>query len=389
MTKAEARPSSSELRVLHSALCILSSILLAVFAGCNSFPVGFGQLDRTPESVTLTLGPDSLAGFYKYAALGSSDVMYLGQDSEYVSRLAIKFALPDSALGSVTTIELTLHPADSIPMGFVCYPCSSNWDANAASWRMADSSVQWFNPGGDYRKIQLGAGTLEGDSLVISLDRTHLETLVRECYGVIIIPADTGFAAVYSGYSQATSPRIRLTYADGGKVTLNSSDDAHLIHFDTLRLGLGTRQRPRIGSGFAFRTYLDFALVDSIPEAATITKAELSFLPQSEYRRADTLQLGVHRLTESFELKGRNARFETNPVSVLDYVVSADTDSVARIDIRSLVQFWTAHPDSDFGLILTAEPDWQRPFRLLVPHSGPNAPRLNLLYVMPPKDRFE
>jgi hypothetical protein len=58
------------------------------------------------------------------------------------------------------------------------------------------------------------------------------------------------------------------------------------------------------------------------------------------------------------------------------------------IDIHRLVQYWTANPDSNFGLYITAEPEWTRIFRLRVPGSGADAPRLDILYALPPAGRF-
>ena len=51
-------------------------------------------------------------------------------------------------------------------------------------------------------------------------------------------------------------------------------------------------------------------------------------------------------------------------------------------------QFWTANPDSNLGLYIIAEPEYARMFRLRVPTSGPDAPRLEVFYNLPPEDRF-
>ncbi len=354
--------------------------LVLVFLACNTLPVGFDQLERIPEADSLVLAPDTLAGYAKYVPLAPADIMYLGQDHAYESRVIIDFPIPDSALETVTSVQLVLHPADSARMGFVCRPCSVDWNSNAVTWKMADSVTHWFSPGGDYYHIDLGTGTLEGESLVVELDLDHLETLVRESHGVIIFPEDTGFCAIHSGYSQATAPRIRLNFPDDVTKTYNAVEDAHLV--DTLELS--SSYLLAVGSGVAFRTYLRFML-DSVPRQATIVRAELTFLPDVQYHRADTLKLGVRRLSESYS---RYARFADRTSARLDYVVSPDTDSVASLDIGSLVQFWTANPDSNFGLLLTAEPEWSLMFRLRIPRTGPNAPKLNLLYVMPPEDRF-
>jgi len=71
-------------------------------------------------------------------------------------------------------------------------------------------------------------------------------------------------------------------------------------------------------------------------------------------------------------------------------VVPADTDTAVTIDIRSLVQLWTSRSDTipNYGLLITSSPEWSKLFRLRIPRSGPNAPRLDIQYVLPPEDRF-
>ncbi len=357
--------------------------LVMLFLGCNTLPVGYDQLQRIPADSSLTLGPDTLASYAKYIPLGAADIMSLGQDSAYESRIIINFTLADSSLDSVKSAKLILHPADSTPMSFVCRPCSVAWNSNAVSWKMADSVTHWLNPGGDYWHIDLGSGTFEGESLVIDLNLDYLDTLVRNSHGIILFPSDTGFVAVHSRYSQTTAPRICLTYPDDVKKICNAVEDAHLVDTNNIHLN---PQYLEVGSGVAFRTYLRFPL-DSVPEEATIARAEISFLPHVEYRRNDTLSLGVHRLFEPFS---RYARFEDEPCAHLNYIISPDADSVATLDIRKLVQFWTANPpDSNFGLLLTAYPEWSEMFRIKIPRAGPNALKLKLLYIMPPEDRIQ
>jgi len=360
--------------------------LVLVFVGCNEFPVGSDQLDRIPYADSVTLLPDTIAGYSKYVALGAADQMYLGEDAEYRARVLVRFPLPDTAFDSAQSMQLVLQRADSVPMSFVVRPCSTNWKIDAASWLLADSVTHWLTPGGDYWDIDLGSGTFAEDSLVIDLDLAKLDeqslAAVRQ-NGVLIFPGDTGFAAIQSGYSEAVAPRLRIDYPDDVQLVYNSVDDAHLV--DTFELGRGAGFR--IGSGMAFRTYLRFSF-DSIPAAATIAEADLVFVPEVEYRRSDTLVIGVRRLLEPLSGSGRYARFGALPEAMLSYIVDPDSDSTAILDLRELVQFWTANPDSNFGLLLVAEPEYSLMFRLGVDRVGPAAPKLKLLYVMPPEDRF-
>jgi hypothetical protein len=258
---------------------------------------------------------------------------------------------------------------------------------------MADSFNHWLTPGGDFLPDTLATGTMAGDSAMFNFRYVEFDSARRATIrnrGIGIFPQDTGIAAIYSGASTTTAPRLRVTYTNSGKQTqrvINDIADASLI--DTV----ATHSQPLdllVGSGVAFRTWLSFDL-DSIPAEATIARADLKFKPETKYRRTETIVLGASRLTESFVLKGANARYEDLPSSYATYVAPADSDTVVTLDIRSLVQLWTSRSDTlhNYGLLVTASPEWSELFRLRIPRTGPNAPKLEIQYVLPPEDRFQ
>jgi hypothetical protein len=371
----------------------LSFVLFA----CNTLPVGYDQLrGRVTGTADTTLLPDSPSSYARYVPLGGSSVLYLGRDTGYVSRLVLRFSVLDTmSLDSITSFQLVLHQLDTLAtMGLICRPCSSEWTESGVSWQMADSFDHWLTPGGDYlMNDTLATGTMAGDSAMFDFRYVGFDSARQAAIrnnGIGIFPQDTGIVAIYAGTSSntATAPRLRVTYTVKGKQTtrvINDAADASLINTDTTNL----QRDLRVGSGVAFRTWLYFN-IDSIPSEATIARADLKFKPETKYRRTDTVTLGASRLTESFTEKGANARYESLPSSFARYVVPADSDSAVTIDIRSLVQLWTSRSDTlhNYGLLLTSSPEWSQLFRLRIPRSGPNAPRLDIQYVLPPEDRF-
>jgi len=382
-------------RVLPLGFWPLASALFLFSVSCNTLPVGYDQLrDRVTGSADATLLPDSASGYSRYVPLGGSSVLYLGRDTAYQSRLILRFSIPDTmSLDSITSFRLVLHQPDTLAtMSFICRPCSTEWVENGVSWQMSDSFNHWLSPGGDFLFDTVAIGTMAGDSVIVDFRYVGLDSArrraIRDC-GIIVFPEDTGIVSVYSGVSSATAPRLRVTYTNNGKETqrvINDIADASLI--DTI----ATHSHPfdlQVGSGVAFRTWLSFA-IDSIPAEATIARADLKFRPETKYHRADTIILGVHRLTDSYMEKGANARFEATPFGSASYAVPADSDTVLTVDIRSLVQLWTSRSDTapNYGLLVNAAPEWSALFRLRVPRSGPNAPRLEIQYVLPPEDRF-
>ncbi len=391
-----SRPRHKDTRIRAPLpLCLGALVAILVFSSCNTLPVGYDQLrDRVTGAADTTLVPDSASSYARYVPLGGSSMLYLGKDTGYVSRLVLRFSVLDTmSLDSITSFQLVLHQPDTLrTMGFICRPCSSQWTESGVSWQMADSFSHWLTPGGDFLPDTIANGSMKGDSAMfdfryVGLDSTHRAT-IRNC-GIGIFPQDTGIVAIYSGSTSATAPRLRVTYTNKGKQTprvINDVADASLI--DTV----ATRSQPLdllVGSGVAFRTWLSFS-IDSIPPEATIARADLRFKPETRYRRTDTITIGASRLKESYIEKGANARYESLPSSYTTYAVPADSDSVITIDIRSLVQLWTSRSDTipNYGLLITSSPEWAKLFRLRIPRSGPNAPRLDIQYVLPPEDRF-
>ena len=395
---------------MHALACAVFCALSLLPLACNTLPVGYDQLrDRVTGTADTTLVPDSAAGYARYVPLGGASLLYLGQDTFYESRIIIRFSIPDTmSLDSITSFQLVLHQPDTLAtMSFFCRPCSSEWVENGVSWQMSDSINHWLHPGGDFLNETVATGTMAGDSITVDFSYAGLDSArrraIRDC-GIIVFPQDTGIVAIHSGVSTATAPRLRVTYTNSGKETqrvINDIADASLT--DTV----ATNSNPfdlQVGSGVAFRTWLTFT-IDSIPTEATIARADLKFRPETRYRSSDTIVVGASRLAESFIQKGANARYEDLPSGYATYVVPEDGDTFVTIDIRSLVQhwvnypetLWTNHPPPDsapsdtlrnHGLLITASPEWAALFRLRVPRSGPNAPRLEIQYVLPPEDRF-
>ena len=402
----------SILRILTFGFWLLASAALLLSSACNTLPVGYDQLrDRVTGAADTMLLPDSASSYARYVPLGGSGILYLGRDTSYLSRLVLRFSILDTMnLDSITSFQLVLHQRDTLAtMSFICRPCSSEWTESGVSWQMADSLNHWLTPGGDFLADTLATGTMTGDSAMVNFRYVGLDSARRTTirnYGIGIFPQDTGIVAIYSGASTATAPRLRVTYTNNGKETqrvISDVADASLI--DTV----ATLSQPLdllVGSGVAFRTWLFFN-IDSIPAEATIARADLKFKPETKYHRTETIVLGASRLTESYILKGANARYEALPSSYATYVLPGDSDNVVTIDIRSIVQLWanypetlwTNHPPPDTsrppdtlrnnGLIITASPEWSELFRLRIPRSGPNAPKLEIQYVLPPEDRFK
>ncbi|MEO0073770.1 MAG: hypothetical protein ABIK43_03830 [candidate division WOR-3 bacterium] len=361
----------------------LALALLLTLVACNRNPLGADHVEQPPVRA-LELVPDSITAYSRYVPLGVADQLLLCHDQEYQSRVLLKFAIKDSALDSISSADLILHAGPGNKLLFACRPCSTPWRADAATWRMADDENQWNLPGGDYWNIELCRDTIGPESTVVALNLQYIDTLVRHSYGLILIPLDTGFCGIKSTGSSATAPRLQLTFSNGRRRAYSVAEDCHIM--DTLAV----RAYPHelyVGSGLAFRTWMRFSL-DSIPLEATIVRADLVFKPTLLYRRQETLHFGCHRLTEPYRPREKNAAYRIAADARSIFLAGDVPDTLVRLDIRSLIQYWNTNPDSNFGLLVMAEPEYAFPWRVKLPRAGRSAPRLLVEYVLPPKDRL-
>lgn len=376
----------------NPALPALLTLLALLVVGCNTLPLGYNEIkDRVPADSAFTLAADSAARYIRYAPLGTAARLFFGADSFYRSRLLLRWVISETlSLDSIASVELVLYPLDSTPVSFVCRPCSTSWNESGISWLMADSFNFWVNPGGDWLNIDIGAGTTSRESTVITLSYRNLTAEQRAAIrenGIILLPQNNGrFCRIASRTTSGKSPRFVVRYSNN-RTAASLSAIASAVIADTVRTDTAARTGLLIGSGVPMRTFLIFDL-DSIPAAATITRADLELHPRTLYRHSDTMTLAVHRLLDPFSGRGPNARFVETPARTVYYSPPSGSDSTVSFDLRTLVQFWTTWPDSNRGLLLKASPEWAEFFLLRLNAAGPLAPRLHIQYVLPPKDRF-
>jgi hypothetical protein len=200
---------------------------------------------------------------------------------------------------------------------------------------------------------------------------------------LVPLPTDSGrLTMLYSRTSTTLQPT--LTYLYGKKSRSFSATQSTYI-VDTLGLNLQAG-RLWLGSGYIFRTYLKFSL-DSLSSESTSTviTGALTIHPETTFSERETLQVGVHRLTSNYEPAEQNAPYDKTASANQIFVTHQDT--IVDLDIRSLVQFWALKPDSNFGLLLTLEPQNYDVSRIELKR-GAYLPRLRVGYVRPPDGRF-
>jgi hypothetical protein len=361
-----------------SLICVLFAL---VILSCDHSPVGSDQLDRAlAEPASHEFYPPASACYSKYVPNGANSSLILGKNSEYESRALLMFPLIDSALESVTEARLVLYTKRQANINFNVHIVLENWKENAVTWERTDSASYWFCdsfcPGANFSETSIGISQIAEESTVVILN--HIDSLVRNGHGIILIPQDTGFGFFYS-VETSKDPKIIFKYPEK-ELSFTCSGDASIINTVDLHL---ERNDLWVGAGYAFHTYLKFN-TDTIPDEATITNAELTLHPDTAFLLPDTVEIGVHRLFEPYQ-ELVSPKFNPNISGKARFT---NSDTVIRIDLRSLVQFWSLNRDSNFGFVITAHPDYYDIFRIELKRDFALRPLVKVGYILPPKGRF-
>jgi len=353
--------------------------------GCNHSPLGFDQLDRNLQDPQFPTTPFVAGDCYgKFLTNGPGDNLYLGRDGAYESRVLLRFALQDSALDSVTAVSMVLYPHTLHPVSFSIRPTTTEWDDYQVTWHDAQTGIPWFTPGGDVDSTLLARSVVTADSTVIELDQARLRTMVNRTYGIILLP-DTApaeslnFCNLYSMSTSSKKPKVVIQYGTKTR-TYEATQNTFIV--DTSAL---TRRISDLwaGAGYVFRSYLKFN-VDSVESTATVVTAELRLRVDTVFSLHDTVTLGVHRLLADYTLGEKDAPFDGTVLSSRSFILG--TDSLVNLDMRSLVQFWAQKPDSNFGLLVTMNPENTDISRIQFSRSI--LPTLRVGCVNPPEGRF-
>ncbi|MEO0072153.1 MAG: hypothetical protein ABIK10_01755 [candidate division WOR-3 bacterium] len=369
-------------------LALLAFIIIFTVA-CEHNSVGYEELERpigNPQYLELGTTSTGRWSYRKFIPLGTSSMLILGKNAQYESRVLLSFNLPDTtiALDSLLSAKLILYTRQAGAVQFSIYPTrpSSPWREAFVTWTRMDENVPWDSAGGDFYPQALAQGiSITPDSTVINLNLNLLDTLFNHASGVILIPENfsDSFAVAYAKEFGSKGAKLVLQFPRTTK-TYPVKEDAHII----TTADLPGVQDYWLGSGVVYRTLFKFNLASLPQEPLTITFAELYLSIQDEFSIFDTLKIVAKRVTDSMPFS-ELTRFSSTVSASKSYIVSQDSTLV--IDLRNLVQFWVTNPDSNFGIVLTTEPENFGLVRLKINPQPPSV-RLKIGYITAPPGRF-
>jgi len=321
--------------------------LFLIFVACNELPIGEEQLNLREDFTAqfVEFSPYVTLTKYKNITLGASNNLILGKNSDYESRILLKFNLPDSLDQGFDEIKLILHRNNNLEnstVKFSIHLLTNSFEETQATWVKRTSEEVWSTNGGDFEPDSIRLGEINSDSLVVWFNYNELE-MIKSSEGLIIIPEDTGFVGLYSKEG-SIAPKFYLI-KNGVVTSISVQHDCHIL------TGFEPAQHESwIGSGMAFRNYVKFNFDTCLTNKKAVY-AELTIRPASHFGMRDTIEIGIKELLEPLE----EYSTPTGPFIALDEF--AVTDTLFNIDIVKHVQRIIDNPDSNFGFFIILSPE--------------------------------
>lgn len=355
-------------------------IFLLIYFACEINEVGKeGIKERVGKDTLISLNAVQFDRFGKFYPCGGSQGLFLGKNDFYECRILLNFSL-DTSFKNSEKVKLILYPKYFSSLEFKVYPLILEWNENEVTWKLASSNVRWVNYGGDYYELLLGERETKGDSTVIELNPQYFDTLFQTNCGLILIPQ--GRTEKFISFHSRTDIKPPKIYLEkNGKDTIfYPIANAYIV--DTLFEI--SENYPIIGSGYPFFTYLKFDL-NNISKEATIITAHLFLYPETSgsYFPLDTNEIAILKLTQDYSINKENTSYE-----IFKRTLFLKGDSVIKIDVKNLINFWREKPDSNFGLFISLYPLASYPRFLLLKNQNEKAPRIKIFYFLKPKERL-
>lgn len=352
--------------------CIL---FLALVLGCNELPIGESEFDHRgnfdAQEVALKRF-NSLTECDVNTFLGSSSNLVLGRNSDFESRVLLKFNFSDTTYEGLDEIKMILKRNSRFhkdTLAFCVYLLKGEFEEYKANWYQRQEGEGWQEPGGDYESDSLRHVTITGDSIVITFNYIEL-AMIQDAPGMILVPEDEGF--VYFNSRQSGSAPQFILKKNENLTSVSALADCHIL----------TGPAPFyaedwIGSGIPCRNYVKFNF-DTILIDKRAIYAELNFRPEYRFVKRDTIEIGVRELLEPID----DFNTATGPLIALEKI--AVNDTVFSIDIVQHIQRIIEAPDSNFGFFITMSPENYDITRFKIIR---NSHTLRVGYIMPPHER--
>lgn len=350
-------------------------IFVAFILFCNNLPIGEGELDLRgnfdSHEVTLVRF-NSLTESDIHTFLGGSSNLVLGRNTDFESRVLLKFNFSDTTYEGLDEIKMILKRNDKFDkdtLTFGVYLLEGEFDEYKANWFQRQEGEGWEDEGGDYQLDSLRRVTITGDSVVIAFNYIELSK-IQDAPGLILIPEGDGFVYFYS--RQSGSPPQFTLKKNEDVIPINLLADCHILTGP-----VPFYAEDWIGSGIPCRNYVKFNFDTLLTDKRAIY-AELSFEPEHRFAMRDTIEIGVRELLEPIE------DFNTVIGPLISLKRIAVDDTLYSLDVVKHIQRIIESPDSNFGFFIVISPENYDISQIKFIR---NSHTLHVGYIIPPEER--
>jgi hypothetical protein len=375
-------------------LCI--AVVLAAF-GCDerrSSPVGGDVIDRENQGQfrQVYFRPAARDSVYRTdISLLAGSFLLVGGWNGYLTKTLLKFGdLPDGI--QVVSAEVSLVTGDVVDAD---YPLSFFLDSlrilvTALETEWSGENVTFDTPLSGTPIDTVAVGRADGDTVNFSIPTATVQAWIDSTADnngfLLSCLEDAGFIKeFYSTNSASGLPTLHLAWAltdtTDSTVSIQSTSDLFVVKRETDWPFDVNPERLMVGNGTAYRSLLYFPVEDSIPDKATIIKAQLTLTVDTTYSFFDDMAIGIYAVTSS---SWDNPEFDATQITWI--TVGAEDDS-ATFEIHSVIQDWLDGTRANEGLLLKSlyEDKGISSFVFYSSHGGPDdAPRLRVMYAISP-----
>jgi len=350
-------------------------LLLLLFIWCNKLPIGEEELGGRgifdAEEIEL-IRYLTLTEYDEFPEHGSSSNLVVGKNSDYESRILLRFDFPDTTFQGLDDIRLVLRRNTEFyrdTLQFSIHLLKAEFQEYKANWYQRTEEYGWEVGGGDFEVDSLRSGEVIEDSLVVKFNYVDLGK-IQSADGMIIIAQDSGFV-YFSSREGSSAPQFLLEKNDV-VTSIPVEADCHIV----------TGPEPFyieswLGSGMPYRNYAKF-LFDSLLIGKKAIYAELTFEVEDYFVMRDSIQIGVKELLEPLE------DFDTPIGSFIALEKFAVDETLFSLDIVRHVQRMIEYPDSNFGFFIILSPENYDIANLKIIHGSHH---LRVGFISPPQER--
>ena len=387
-------------KLIQCATCFLS-LLLLYCARNKGNPVGTAYFERDnmgAENRVVYQPVSKDTSFKTYVNTAGSPYLFLGDIPDITSRILLHFAaLPDS--GVVDSARITLHTESLIgertgAFTATVHPVLAEWNAATVTWEsFTDDMI-----GDAIVEVDFSADDIDvaGDSLAYTFDlpldlvQSWVDsTTAAENYGIVICAPPSDFlVSLHSddnAVSTGLSPELYLRYTTDTVRTYSYTPSSDLFLADSGREP--GENSLYIGNGAGFHSVVRIE-VDTIPENATINRAQLRFMVDSLLsfpNHSDLFAASIFPvLDEPWTIP------EVAVDSTVAYSAGVYGDTLV-FSLTSLVQGWATGLLENHGVLLVGNSElYNVNRRVLRDMSSDPAlrPRMEIHYSLPPSSKF-